>query len=71
MDLIREVFIIENYCRSLPGRLVSVNGTVLKHFNNKVIDDEEDDLRSLTVEDYLEAAGVTLEDDIIRLESKQ
>ena len=49
---------------------MSVNGTVLKHFigNDDVMAGE--DLRSLTVEDYLEAAGVTLEDDTLRLNLK-
>ena len=44
---------------------MSINGSVLKYFNGTdVIDGDE--LRSLTVEVYLEAAGVSLEDDTLR-----
>ena len=39
--------------RSLPGKLVSTNGSVLARF-----DGEEDQLRDLTVQSFLEAAGV-------------
>ena len=39
--------------RSLPGRLVSLNGSVLARFNGS-----EDGLRQLTVDTFLEAAGV-------------
>ena len=39
--------------RSLPGKLVSTNGSVLARFKG-----EEDQLRDLTVQSFLEAAGV-------------
>ena len=49
--------------RSLPGRLISLNGTVLRRFTGS-----EDELRELTVQSFLEAAGVTsLESDSLRL----
>ena len=61
----REKLFYVLHFRSLPGRLVSINGSVLKYFNGTdVIDGDE--LRSLTVEDFLEAAGVSLEDDTLR-----
>ena len=39
--------------RSLPGKLIATNGSVLARF-----DGEEDQLRDLTVQSFLEAAGV-------------
>ena len=48
--------------RSLPGRLVSTNGSVLARFRG-----EEDQLRDLTVHSFLEAAGVeSLSEDSLR-----
>ena len=48
--------------RTLPGRLVSINGSLLERFNGS-----EEKLRELTVESFLKAAGVvSLQSDGLR-----
>ena len=53
--------------RTLPGRLIGVNGSVLARFNMGDGEKEMDNLRDLTVKSFLEAAGVeSLDDDVLR-----
>ena len=52
--------------RTLPGRLIGVNGSVLARFNME--HGEMDSLRDLTVKSFLKAAGVdSLDEDVLRL----
>ena len=53
--------------RTLPGRLMGVNGSVLARFNMGDMEREMDNLRDLTVKSFLTAAGVeSLDDDVLR-----
>ena len=53
--------------RTLPGRLIGVNGSVLARFNMGDGEKEMDNLRDLTVRSFLTAAGVeSLDDDVLR-----
>ena len=53
--------------RTLPGRLIGVNGSVLARFNMGDGEKEMDSLRDLTVRSFLATAGVeSLDDDILR-----
>ena len=52
--------------RTIPGDLVSVNGSVIATFNNEN-DEKDNNIRHLTVETYLEAAGIhDLDEDTLR-----
>ena len=54
--------------RTLPGRLIGVNGSVLARFNMEKHGEMEDNLRDLTVKSFLTAAGVeSLDEDVLRL----
>ena len=53
--------------RTLPGRLLGLNGSVLARFNTKNEEEKMDNLRDLTVNTFLTAAGVeSLDDDVLR-----